>query len=155
MESRPRKHWGWGYEDEQLSAEELRSAAAHISQQLGFGSSDVELPVPLSAVTLPQPRLSIPPALSAICSTDGYERAFHAYGSSYRDIVRAYRGQFDHPPDVVAFPRSEDDLVEVLDWAIDAGAAVIPFGGGTSVVGGVEPVIPERFAGAVTIDMRR
>ncbi len=54
-------------------------------------------------------------------------------------MVRAYRGRFEHPPDVVAFPGSEDELVSVLDWAVEAGAAVIPFGGGTSVVGGVEP----------------
>ena len=155
MDTRRRKHWGWGYEDEQLSADDLRSAAAFISGQLGFGSTDIELPVPLSEVSLPPPRLSVPSRLSSICSSERYERAFHAYGSSYRDVVRAYRGQFEHPPDVVASPASEDELVAVLDWAADAGAAVIPFGGGTSVVGGVEPVVPERFAGVVTVDMRR
>jgi alkyldihydroxyacetonephosphate synthase len=152
---RRRKHWGWGYEDEQLSAEDLRSAAAFISSQLGFGSTDVELPVPLSEVTLPGPALEPPAHLSGICSSDRYERAFHTYGSSYRDVVRAYRGQFEHPPDVVATPSSEDELVAVLEWAVAAGAAVIPFGGGTSVVGGVEAVVPERFAGVVTLDLRR
>jgi alkyldihydroxyacetonephosphate synthase len=155
VDPRRRKHWGWGYEDEQLSAEDLRSAAAYIYEQLGFGSTDVELPVPLSDISLSEPRLSVPASLAGICSSELYERAFHAYGSSYRDVVRAYQGQFEHPPDVVAFPRSEDELTEVLDWAIDAEAAVIPFGGGTSVVGGVEPVVPERFAGVVTIDMQR
>jgi alkyldihydroxyacetonephosphate synthase len=155
VEIRRRKHWGWGYEDEQLSADELRSAAAFISDRLGFGSTDVELPVPLSEVSLPRCRLSVPSRLSSICSAELYDRAFHAYGSSYRDVVRAYRGRFEHPPDVVASPASEDELVAVLDWAADAGAAVIPFGGGTSVVGGVEPVVPGRFAGTVTIDMRR
>jgi len=54
----------------------------------------------------------------------------------------------------VAHPRDEDDLEAVLDWALQAGAAVIPFGGDTSVVGGVEPVVPEHFAGVVTIDMQ-
>ena len=53
--------------------------------------------------------------------------------------MRAFRGRFDHPPDVVARPRDEGELEAVLDWALGAGAAVIPFGGGTSVVGGVEP----------------
>ncbi len=155
MGSRRRKHWGWGYEDEQLSVDELRSAAAFISERLGFGSADVSLPVPLSDVALPAPRLSVPSRLSSICAADVYARAFHTYGSSYRDVVRAYRGRFEHPPDVVAHPGSEEELVSVLDWALDAGAALIPFGGGTSVVGGVEPVVPERFAGVVTVDLRR
>jgi alkyldihydroxyacetonephosphate synthase len=155
VEPRRRKHWGWGYEDEQLSPDELRSAAAQIAGRLGFGAGEVELPVALSEISLPAPRLPVPSQLAAICSSELHERAFHAYGSSYRDIVRAYRGQFDHPPDVVAFPRDEDQLIAVLDWAVQAGAAVIPFGGGTSVVGGVEPVVPEHFAGVVTIDMRR
>jgi alkyldihydroxyacetonephosphate synthase len=155
VNERRRKHWGWGYEDEQPSDEDLRSAAAFISGRLGFGSTDVELPVPLSEVSLPAPRLTVPGGLREICSTDLFERAFHSYGRSYRDVLRAYRGRFEHPPDVVAFPGSEAELVSVLDWAVEAGAAVIPFGGGTSVVGGVEPVVPERFAGVVTIDMRR
>ncbi len=68
--------------------------------------------------------------------------------------MRAFRGQFEHPPDVVAMPRDEPELAAVLDWALDAGAAVIPFGGGTSVVGGVEPDVPAGFAGVVTIDLR-
>ena len=154
---RRRKHWGWGYEDEQPSAEELRSQAAFISQHLGFGSEVPAQAVPLSEVTLPPPSLPVPvpESLAPVCTTDVYERALHAYGRSYRDIVRAFRGRFDHPPDVVARPRDERELESVLDWALDAGAAVIPFGGGTSVVGGVEPVVDrERFAGVVTIDVK-
>ena len=42
----------------------------------------------------------------------------------------------------------------MLDWALSAGAAVIPFGGGTSVVGGVEPAVGDGYAGAVTIDLQ-
>jgi alkyldihydroxyacetonephosphate synthase len=153
VESR-RKHWGWGYEHEQPSAPELRSTAALIADHLGFGSTEPESPVPLSECRLPAPRLSPPPRLAAICFTDLYERTLHAYGSSYRDVVRAFRGRFDHPPDVVAAPRDEAELTAVLDWALGAGAAVIPFGGGTSVVGGVEPDVQDRFSGVVTIDLR-
>ncbi|MGI9184207.1 MAG: FAD-binding oxidoreductase [Solirubrobacteraceae bacterium] len=153
--ARRRKHWGWGYEDEQPSPRELGEATRFLAQRLGFGSSEPVQPVPLEAVTLPAPRLSAPEALAPICRADPYERTLHAYGRSYRDTVRAFRGRFDHPPDVVAHPRDESELAAVLDWALDAGAAVIPFGGGTSVVGGVEPdVDPERFAGVVTIDLK-
>ncbi len=151
---RRRKHWGWGYEDEQPSAEELRSQAAFISQHLGFGSEVPAQAVPLSEVTLPSPSLPVPESLAPVCTTDVYERVLHAYGRSYRDVVRAFGGCFDHPPDVVAAPRDERELESVLEWALGADAAVIPFGGGTSAVGGVEPVVDrERFAGVVTIDV--
>jgi alkyldihydroxyacetonephosphate synthase len=153
--SRRLKHWGWGYEDEQPSLQELRATAAFASQHLGFGSDEPESPVPLEALDVPAPRLRAPADLSAILSEDRYERVLHAYGRSYSDIVRAFRGRYDHVPDLIARPRDEAEVEAVLRWALEAGAAVIPYGGGTSVVGGIEPrVDPSRFAGVVTIDMR-
>jgi alkyldihydroxyacetonephosphate synthase len=124
-----------------------------ITERLGFGSTEPELPVPLRSVTLPAPRLEPPEVLSEICHNDIYERALHSYGRSYRDIIRAFRGQFEHPPDVVARPRTEAEVQAVLGWALSAGAAVIPFGGGTSVTGGVEPLVGDGHAGVVTIDL--
>jgi alkyldihydroxyacetonephosphate synthase len=151
-----RKHWGWGYEHEQPPPDEVRSTAAFLAAHLGFGSTEPEAPVPLAEVALPPARLAAPARLAEICSAEDHDRAFHAYGSSYRDVVRAFRGQFDHPPDVVAHPADEGEIEAVLEWALSANAAVIPFGGGTSVVGGVEPVIdPRRFDGVVTIDLSR
>jgi alkyldihydroxyacetonephosphate synthase len=150
---RRRSHWGWGYEDERPSPEELRSTAAFLCSHLGFGSPDPAAPVCLSEVVMGAPRLAPPESLGAICSSDRYERALHCYGCSYRDLVRAFRGEFEHPPDVVARPRDEREVQAVLDWALGAGAAVIAFGGGTSVVGGVEAAVDDRFAGAVTIDL--
>jgi alkyldihydroxyacetonephosphate synthase len=150
--TRRRKHWGWGYEDEQPSPDEVRAAAQGIAPVLGFGSPEPEEPVPIEAVELPDPRVEPPSELDEICSTGPYDRAAHTYGKAYRDIVRAFRGRFDHPPDVVAFPRDETEIERVLEWCESAGAAAIPYGGGTSVVGGVEP----RFdAPAVSLDLRR
>ena len=148
------KHWGWGYEDEQLTLDQTRTAAAAIADRLGFGSEEPEQPVPLAAVSLPPSRLKVPSSLAAICATDDYERCLHAYGRSYADIVRAFRGRFKHPPDVVARPRSEREVADVLEWAASAGAAVIPFGGGTSVVGGVEPRVGDGYAGVITVDLK-
>jgi alkyldihydroxyacetonephosphate synthase len=115
----------------------------------------VEEPVPLAAVELPRPRLEPPAGLAEICSTEVYDRASHAYGKAYRDIVRAFRGRFDHAPDVVAFPRDAADVEALLAWCADRGAAAIPYGGGTSVVGGVEAAVGDGYAGAVTIDLGR
>jgi FAD/FMN-containing dehydrogenase len=110
-------------------------------------------PVPLDAVELPEPRIVAPAALSRLCSSDRWDRAAHAYGRSYRDVVRALRGDLEHPPDLVAFPSDEDDVVALLDWCGDAGIAAIPYGGGSSVVGGVEADVGDGYHGAVSIDM--
>jgi alkyldihydroxyacetonephosphate synthase len=147
------KHWGWGYEDQQPSLEEQRAAAAFLTERLGFGSPEPEAPAPLPA--LPPSRLDVPPALAEICSITDYDRALHSYGRSYRDVVRAFRGRFDHLCDIVARPRDERETQAVLEWALDSDAAVIPYGGGTSVVGGVEPIVSAgRYAGVVTIDLK-
>jgi alkyldihydroxyacetonephosphate synthase len=148
---RRRNHWGWGYEDERPSPDEVRAAAAGIAPLLGFGDTEPEEPVPLDAVTLPTPRLDPPSALRDICSTDKHDRASHAHGKAYRDVVRGFRGRFEHPPDVVARARDEADVEAVLEWAESAGAKVVPYGGGTSVVGGVEPRFDDP---AISLDLQ-
>ena len=151
---RRRKHWGWGFEDEQLSDATLRESAAAVAVVLGFGETEPQAPVPLERCALPEPRLRPTAALRECCDGSDHARARHAYGGSYRDVVRGFRGEFENPPDVVAMPRSETELERMLEWAIGAGAAVIPYGGGTSVVGGVEPLVDrDRFDGVVTVDM--
>jgi alkyldihydroxyacetonephosphate synthase len=148
------KYWGWGYEDQQPGPDELRDAAAGIRAHLGFEPAEAELPVDLDSVELPAARIEPPPGLRELCSSDAAERATHAMGKGYRDVVRGFRGRIDNPPDVVARPRDERDLEAVLEWCASAGAAAIPFGGGTSVVGGVEPRVGDRYEGSVSIDLR-
>ncbi|MDE3071089.1 MAG: FAD-binding oxidoreductase, partial [Acidobacteriota bacterium] len=150
---RRRKHWGWGFEDEAPSAESLRAQAAAIVAHLGFGDPGVELPTALDDVVLAPPRCAIPAALAEVCTDSPHARARHALGSSYVDTVRGFRGDFAHPPDIVAYPRGERDLEEILGWCSASGAAAIPYGGGTSVVGGVEPRSLDRYAATVTVDM--
>jgi alkyldihydroxyacetonephosphate synthase len=151
--TRRRKHWGWGWEDAQPSRADLEAAAPGIRERLGFGGDEVEEPVPLDEVELPEPRLEAPASLAEIVSDDRHERVSHAYGRAYRDLVRAFRGRIDNPPDLVVRPRDEAEVEAVLGWCADAGAAAIPYGGGTSVVGGVEPRVGDSYAGAVTIDL--
>jgi alkyldihydroxyacetonephosphate synthase len=153
MSSRRRKHWGWGYEDQQLSPEQLRASAATLASHLGFALGDVEEPVALESLSLPAPRVQAPPSLAAICAADAHARASHGLGKSYTDVVNGFRGRFDHPPDLVAYPREEADVERVLEWCADEGLAAIPFGGGTSVVGGVTPQVSDRYNGAVSIDL--
>ena len=88
-------------------------------------------------------------------SGDRRERVSHALGKAYRDVVRGFRGEFPNPPDLVARPNDEAELEAVLGWCAEEGIAAIPYGGGTSVVGGVEPRLDGDYAGAVTIDLGR
>jgi alkyldihydroxyacetonephosphate synthase len=151
---RRRKHWGWGYEDDAWSVAQLRAAAAGLEEHLRIaGDGDVREPVALKDVVLPAPQVPAPEALADICSTDTHARASHAWGKSYSDVVRGFYGRFDFPPDVVASPRGERDVEAVLEWAAAANVAVVPYGGGTSVTGGVQCEVPERFDGSVSLDL--
>src|SRR4051794_10522138 len=150
---RRRKHWGWGFADQQPDRAGLEAAAAGIREQLGFGGEDVEEPVPLEAKEVAPPRLKAPASLEGLFGTDDYDRVSHGLGKAYRDVVRGFRGQIDNPPDLVAHPRDEMEVEQVLAWCSEEGLAAIPYGGGTSVVGGVEPRVGEEYRGAVTIDL--
>ena len=68
--------------------------------------------------------------------------------------MRAFRGELPSPPDLVAYPRDEAELTAVLDWCGAADIAVIPYGGGSSVVGGVETAIPGARR-CVSLDLGR
>ena len=146
------KHWGWGYEDQAPTATQMREAAEGVRARFGFGG-EVRKPVPLEEVELRTARLKAPERFGDLFSDGRYERVSHALGKAYRDVVRGFRGEFENPPDLVAFPRDESEIETVLSWAEAEGAAVIPFGGGTSVCGGVEPRLGERPV--VTLDLRR
>ncbi|SOC52289.1 alkyldihydroxyacetonephosphate synthase [Blastococcus aggregatus] len=127
-----RSWWGWGTTDQALSDEECVARAAALP-----GLPDRPRPVPrLADVVLPSSRVTAPDGLPV--STDHDDRARHAYGKAYRDVVRALSGELPGAPDAVAHPADEDDVVRLLDWASSAGVVVVPFGGGSSVVGGVE-----------------
>jgi alkyldihydroxyacetonephosphate synthase len=150
---RRRKHWGWGYEDDAWSPQQLRATVPGLVEHLRIAAGDVREPVALQDVALPAPRVAPPPALREICAADAHARASHAWGKSYADVVRGFGGRFDFPPDVVARPRGERDVEALLEWAEDANVAVVPYGGGTSVTGGVQCEVPERFDGALSLDL--
>jgi alkyldihydroxyacetonephosphate synthase len=133
---RERSWWGWGHADEALDDEACRRLAERTVRPW-LPIDGALLPVP------PDPRLGpprlVPPAVMAQAFlSDSASRAAHAYGKAFRDVVRALHGELDHPPDLVCLPRTGPDVVAALEWAEAAGCAVVPYGGGTSVVGGVE-----------------
>ena len=143
----------WGNAAAAVSSEETEGVAALLRARFPSGTFSPSAPVDWRGVSLPDPRLRIPDALSHLCSYGHEIRLLHATGRSYNDLVRARRGDFGRPPDVVALPSTAADVTGILDWCSDVGAACIPFGGGTSVVGGVNP--PAGDQPVVTLQLRR
>ncbi len=145
--AKPRRSiWMHGLESEEPTEEQRQAEARKLSERLGV---EVVLPpIPrLEDLQLRPPRITPPDALAEFCFTDTYERALHTKGDRLLEI----RGIFENPPDVVAHPRTEQELEAVLEWCVHHGYATIPYGGGSSVVDGVTP--PEGYDGVVTIDM--
>jgi len=148
------KHWGWGYEQQQPTLEAQRQTAELAAEHLGLPFDGLEQPVALEQLELASSRLQPPAELAELCVSDDHARASHALGKSYTDVVNGFRGRFEHPPDFVAVPRDEADVERLLEWCAGERVAVIPFGGGTSVVGGVTPEVPSSYNGVVSLDLR-
>ena len=89
----------------------------------------------------------------AYLRTGDRDRLLHAGGKSTLDLLRRRQIEQD-APDAVLLPGSEDEITAVLDYCSRHRIAVVPFGGGTSVVGGLDP-IRDGFDAAVTVDLRR
>ena len=114
---------------------------------------DINVPK-VEDIDLPKPRLSATSALSKVLSDDKEERLNHTYGKSFPDAARSLLKDFSSPPDLVAFPNTEDELVNVMDWCDESNIAVIPYGGGSSVCGGVETQVGDSYSGVVSLDLR-
>jgi alkyldihydroxyacetonephosphate synthase len=151
---RRRKFWGWGYEGEGLTPEELEQLARSLAGRLGVSELKAADPPALGEIPLRAPRIRPPGALAGFCSIEPWDRAEHSLGKSFHDLVRGLRREYQNPPDFVAYPGSEEQVSAVLDWAAQSGVATIPYGGGSSVAGGIEPNVGEGYAGAVSVDMR-
>ena len=154
-EQRKRKFWGWGYEDQQPNAEQQNHIAERMAKRFGLAPLTITPPPREDELNLRAPRVKPPAALASIFSFSTYDRAYHSYGRGYRDLVRAFRRYYPNPFDAVAFPRDEAELIRVLEWCDKERIAVTPYGGGSSVVGGLEPPAGGDWRGAVSIDLAR
>jgi alkyldihydroxyacetonephosphate synthase len=145
---RARSWWGWGWADEALDDAELTALADRVRPLLTLDGAVTPIPTP----TVPRSRIAVPDPLAGLCTVDTLDRAGHTYGKAYRDVIRALAGDLGSAPDVIARPATEADVTALLDWAGTAGVAVVPYGGGTSVVGGVE--CRDRSRPVLSLDLR-
>lgn len=139
----------FGLESEEPGYEQRAETAAAISKRLG-----VELVAPriprAEDLELRRPRITPPGRLSGFCRQDTWDRAYHSFG--YDRTLHGPFGRYPNPPDVVAHPRDEDDLEAVLEWCSRNSYCTIPYGGGSSVVGGVTPPMDSGPVVTVALD---
>jgi alkyldihydroxyacetonephosphate synthase len=152
------KWWGWG--DPAQPAELPPHALHFLRDELGI-SGERHPPVALEEVRLADPELprkAEPKLVLAVghdwVRKDRASRVTHAAGKGYADLVRLRAGDAVPAPDAVVYPADVAELRAVLDACGSERIAVVPFGGGTSVVGGVEPV-RNGMSAVVSLDLTR
>jgi len=129
-----------GYGKETITYPLSETARLYFSQILGRAEHPPDVERASVIVRPPHPFSKSHPLLQF----DDETRLQHALGQSFPDLAAKRFGQFPRFPDAVAFPESDQDVTDLLVWARTAGTQVIPFGGGTSVVGGVNPAKREE-----------
>ncbi|MGN6274318.1 MAG: FAD-binding oxidoreductase [Solirubrobacterales bacterium] len=135
------KWWGWGdpaveatLDDEALGV--LRERIGELEPwPLARGLEEFELP---GAEPLPQALIEAVGEENVFTADE--DRLRHATGRGYADLARLRKGTLEAAPDAVVVPPDVEALRRVIDVCVAEDVAIVPFGGGTSVVGGVEPL---------------
>ncbi|HYM39226.1 MAG TPA: FAD-binding oxidoreductase [Thermoplasmata archaeon] len=162
MQTRAVKWWGWGWDDRSRPVEGHPALWAYLQTRLKIDPR-IHRPVPpIDSVRIP-PSLLSPDAIAELeklvgegnVSLEPRDRIAHALGRSYKDLVRLRSGMLLRAPDAVLFPEDEGAVGATLELARRRRYALVPFGGGTSVVGGVEPLADGTYAASLTLDLRR
>jgi alkyldihydroxyacetonephosphate synthase len=155
---------GWGKRHEGFELSEARKAALlrGLSERLGVALTPLPPAASIEQARLPASRLS-PAAEAALreavgkerLSKSDRERAQHAAGKSFADTLRLRDGKLENAPDAVVYPHDARAVQKLLHVAREHALAIIPFGGGTSVVGGVDPLLAAGKQAVVTLDTTR
>jgi alkyldihydroxyacetonephosphate synthase len=162
MQTRDLKWWGWGWDDRSRPIEDFPVLWRYLQARLKV-DPNLRRPVPsIDAIRIPPSLLSADQIAEleklvgeGNLSVELRDRVVHAVGRSYKDLVRLRSGTLLRAPDAVLFPEDAAAVGSVLELARRRRYALVPFGGGTSVVGGVEPLADGTYAAALTLDLRR
>ena len=149
-----RKYWGWGNLSETIDPQILAQYVTNLQAMFQVKELENVEPIPIEDLKLRTPRFTLPKSFQTFCTSEKLDRASHSYGKSFRDIWRGLHGQFDNPPDYVAYPKTEQEILDLMQFATKEQIALVPFGGGSSVSGGVEPTHSTAYQGVITVNMR-
>jgi len=132
--------WAWGWEERFPSEEARRALGEQVAGVLGLPPSALR-PLPSlerAAASVPRALAPPPDAIASLCDASPEARLRHAYGRACPDLLRGFACDFSAAPEFVCTPESEADVARALEACEAKAIAVTPYGGGTSVVGGVE-----------------
>lgn len=146
---RERSLWAWGWRDK-FPDEAARTGLVQLTQAMLPGSRAALRPLPDEAApALAAPRVAVPEALAAFASQAPRARARCTRGRAFPDLLAGFAGDYVGAPDLVVQPRDADEVARALEICDARGWACVPFGGGTSVVGGVDTALARGDRAAV------
>jgi len=162
MSDRQMKWWGWGAEGEYLDVSDKPYLWSFVEQVTGVSENSPKTPLPdVEKIDFPPQTLNRA-YLTAIArdlradqiKTDKMERLIHAYGKSFRDLLRMRLGIVEAAPDCVVYAESESDVEAAVKLAVEHDVVLIPFGGGSNIAGSLE-VRGANGRMVVSLDMKR
>lgn len=156
------KWWGWGVEGIGFHHEDKPRFAPFVLDKVGLDLNDpATKPPSFDDIDVPGSRLTadVRARLTAIVGekfliTENMDRVVHTYGKSVRDLIRLRRNLLSRIPDVVLYPADEDEVRQIVDAVVEVNAVLIPFGGGSNIVGALEPQ-PREERIVVSLDLGR
>lgn len=149
--------WGWGVDgnDKPITSDSEKL----LQEEIGMDLAADNPPQDIATVSIPDSRLSEDDlaalgsaVATGVVSTDHDVRVKHSVGRSYADLARLRAGVLDVAPDAVVLPKNEEEIIALLKVCSERKIAIVAFGGGTSVVGGVE-AIDGGFGKAIAVSM--
>lgn len=150
---RDTRWWGWGDPDEPT---ELGEAGERLLRERGIDPNRPSGPPEIAGVKLPEAGRLPDSVIAAADSGNVYDsaedRIRHANGQNYLDLMALRSGEIELAPDAVVVPETADRIGPILEACAAAGVAVVPFGGGSSVVGGVAPLRGDHDA-VISLDL--
>jgi alkyldihydroxyacetonephosphate synthase len=156
------KWWGWGVDGVAFHHQDKPAFAPFVKMAVGIDvDSPATAPTSFEDVTVPESRADAEfvTELQGIvgaqnATVDAMERVVHTFGKSIRDLIRVRSGHLDRTPDVVVYPADEAEVQRVVDAAVAMDAVIIPFGGGSNIVGSLEPHAAESRT-VISLDLGR
>jgi len=156
--TRERSLWAWGWRD-RFPDDASRTGLTQLIRAIlpTSGTPAVRL-LPSDEPTVTTSGTAVPDAIARFTTQAPRDRAMHARGRAFPDLVAGFAGDYTTAPDLVARPRDNAEVLQVLEICATRGWACVPFGGGTSVVGGVDaglargsrPCVVSLDLGAIT-----
>jgi alkyldihydroxyacetonephosphate synthase len=155
------KWWGWGAENKFPDVSNMPKFLPYVKELLGCNTNNRKSPISLDEIEL-NPVVENKAFIEHITlnfkphqvKQDKYSRLIRAYGKSYRDLARIRQGLIPRAPDLILYPETNQDVRFLMDAALKYNVCLIPFGGGTNIVGALEVPSGEKRM-VISVDMSR